>query len=110
MAIDFKNRPVTSKSDETKTYTAILVCVHSFTRQLQTRPLKTKTQEEVKKQLRSILGSAPKKPQVISTDNCPEFKGIVSAYLEEKQIVQRFRSVGDINALGLVDRDSTTAS
>ena len=64
----------------------------------------TKAQEEVKKELRSILGSAPKKPQVISTDNGSEFKGIVSEYLESKGIVKRFRSVGDVNALGLVDR------
>ena len=76
--IDLKNQPVTSKSDETEVYTAVLVCVNCFTRQLQARPLKTKTQEEVKKELRSILGSAPKKPQVISTDNGLEFKGIVS--------------------------------
>ena len=51
-----------------------------------------------------MLGSAPRKPQVISPDNGLEFKGIVSEYLESKGIVQRFRSVGDINALGLVDR------
>ena len=52
----------------------------------------------------AIFIEAPHKPQVISTDNGQEFKGIVSEYLEEKHIVQRFRSVGDINALGIVDR------
>ena len=85
------------------TYTAILVCLNAFTRVLYARPFKTKTQEEVKKQLRSILGEAVHKPQVISTDNGLEFKGEVSEYLESKGIVQRFRSVGDVNALGLVD-------
>jgi hypothetical protein len=102
--IDLKNQPITSKSDDTETYTAILVCLNCFTRVLYARPLKTKTQEEVKKQLRSILGQAPHKPQVISTNNGLEFKGEVSEYLESKGIIQRFRSVGDINALGLVDR------
>ena len=47
------------------------------------------------------MGSAHHKPQVISTDNGLEFKGIVSEYLESKGIVQHCRSVGDINALGL---------
>ena len=102
--IDLKNQLITSKSDDTVSYTAILVCINCFTRVLYARPLTTKTQEEVRKQMRSILGEAPHTPQVISTDNGLEFKGEVSEYLESKGIVQRFRSVGDIKALGLVDR------
>ena len=54
--------------------------------------------------MRAIFIEAPHKPKVISTDNGLEFKGQVSEYLEKKGITQRFRSVGDINALGLVDR------
>ena len=64
--------------------------------------------------MRAIFIEALHKPQVISTDNglefkgvVPEyleFKGVVSDYLELKGIIQHFRSVGDINALGIVDR------
>ena len=53
--------------------------------------------------MRSIFIEAPHKPKVISTDNGLELKGVVSAYLEQKGIIQRFRSVADINVLGLVD-------
>jgi hypothetical protein len=100
--IDLKNQPITGKDNE-GTYKAILVCIDCFSRVLYARPLKTKTQEEIKSQLRSIFERAPK-PKVISTDNGNEFKGAVSEYLESKGIAQRFRSVGDINALALVDR------
>ena len=46
--IDLKNQPIASKSDDTVTYTAKLVCLNAFTRVLYARPLKTKTQEEVR--------------------------------------------------------------
>jgi hypothetical protein len=48
--------------------------------------------------MRAIFIEAPHKPQVISTDNGAEFKGIECEYLEQKGIIQRVRSVGDINA------------
>ena len=105
--IDLKNQPITSKHDDTVTYTAILVCINCFTRALYARALKTKTQEEVEKQMRSIFIEAPHKPQVISTDNGLEFKGVVSEYLESKGIIQRFRSVGEPSASSIARSSSS---
>ena len=46
----------------------------------------------------------PNKPKIISSDNGQEFQGLVPAFLDEKGIAQRYKSIGDVNALGLVDR------
>ena len=54
--------------------------------------------------LKEILDEARKKPQVISSDNGSEFGGLVAEFLQHRGIVQKFRNVGDLNALGLLDR------
>ena len=77
--IHLRNQPANGKTDNSP-YTSILVCVNCFTRALYARPRKTKTQQEVKDQMREIFKSAPRKPQVISTDSGQEFKGTVSIW------------------------------
>ena len=63
---------------------------------------------EVAKKLKEILDAASgdnrKKPQIISSDNGSEFQGEVAALLRQKGIVQKFKDAGDLNALGLLDR------
>ena len=97
---DLKNQPITNKEDDTTLYAVILVCINCFTRALYARVLKNKSQEDVKEQLLEILKAAPHKPQMKSTDNGQEFKGVVSEYLEQKGIIQRFRSVGEYQRPG----------
>ncbi len=70
------------------------------------RALKSKTGKAVAIALKSILASAEKKPQVISSDNGTEFsQGPVVALLGAEGIVQKFKDPKDLNALGLADRN-----
>ena len=52
---------------------------------------------------------APKMPKLISSDNGNEFLGPVSALLARHNIAQRFKAVGDVNAIGVVERAKTDA-
>ena len=76
-----------------------------FNRYLYARPLTSKEPREVALKLKEILEEARKKPQVISSDNGTEFGGIVAEFLQHQGIVQKFKNVGDLNALGLLDRN-----
>ena len=101
---DLKNQNMEHKTKAGESYSAILVCIDCFSRQVWAKALKQKTQEEVKAKLSQIFAAAGHKPKVISSDNGQEFRGVLSEYLDEKLVVQRYKSVGDVNALGLVDR------
>ena len=81
-----------------------LVCVNVFDRYLYAKPLMTKTPEEVATKLKEILNEAVKMPQVISSDNGLEFGGAVAKLLSKSEVVQKFKAVGDLNSLGLLDR------
>ena len=81
-----------------------LVCVNVFNRYLYARPLTSKEPKEVALKLKEIIDEARKKPQVISSDNGAEFGGLVAQFLQHRGIVQKFKNVGDLNALGLLDR------
>ena len=103
---DLKNQKVEHKKTAGASYSAFLVCIDCFSRQVWARALKHKTQEEVKIKLSQIIsevGSA-RKPKIISSDNGQEFQGLVPEFLTGKCIAQRYKSTGDVNALGLVDR------
>jgi len=102
---DLKNSPGTkTKKAQDRVYKFFLVVVNVFDRFVYTRALKTKEPWEVKTKLSQIISEAPAKPKVISSDNGNEFLGEVSAYLQGRGIAQRFKAVGDMNALGVVDR------
>jgi len=98
---DLSNSPGVAKS---KVYTYFLVLVNAFDRMTYTAALKSKEPSEVKRGLQAVLRSVPVKPKVVSSDNGAEFQGEVSDFLEGRNIVQRFKAVGDLNALGIVDR------
>ena len=89
-------------------YHFILVVANVFDRYLYARPLLSKNADDVAEKLAEILDQAPKEgrriPQLISSDNGKEFKAEVAALLQKKNIVQRFKDPGDLNALGLLDR------
>ncbi len=67
-----------------------------------------KRSQEVAAKLREILDEAAsegrKRPQIISSDNGTEFGGAVTQLLQRRGIVQKFKDVGDLNALGQIDR------
>jgi len=86
-----------------------LVVVNVFDRYMYARPLHTKANEDVAERLKDILdqrqSEGRKKPQIISSDNGSEFVGgRVAALLSRRGIEQKFKNTGDLNALGLVDR------
>ena len=93
---DLKNQKVEHKTKEGEAYSAFLVCIDCSSRQIWAKPLKQKAQQEVKAKLWQIISLAKKKPQVISSDNGLEFRGELLDYLKEKNIAQRYRSVGDV--------------
>ena len=103
---DLRNQPGMkgTKKQEDRLYKFFLVVVNTFDRVVYTRALKGKESWEVRVKLSEILMEAPARPKVISSDNGNEFLGEVSDYLQNLGIAQRFRAVGDQNALGVVDR------
>ena len=85
-------------------YTAYLVAVNVFDRFTYALPLTSKEPTQVAEALGKLLKGANKKPKLISSDNGNEFLGPVSKLLVKKKIAQAFKSVGDVNALGVIDR------
>ena len=86
-----------------------LICVNVTDRFMYARPLTTKDSREVAAELSAILKEAVStgrgKPQIISSDNGSEFVNpAITNLLRRHQIVQKFKAVGDMNALGLLDR------
>ena len=82
----------------------ILILINVFTREVYARPLAKKEPKDVSLALEGILNELPQEPKVISSDNGKEFLGPVSTMLERRKIVQRFKAVGDVNALGMVEK------
>ena len=90
-------------------WTFFLVCVNVVDRFMYAAPLRTKNGKEVAGELGKILKSAVqdgrKKPQIISSDNGSEFVNPdVTKLLSGRNIEHKFKDVGDVNALGLLDR------
>lgn len=84
----------------------ILFCISVFDRVMYARDLKSKEGPVVAAALKDILEEAPERPQVISSDNGSEFtQGGVVNLLQGLGIVQKFKNVNDLNALGLADRN-----
>ena len=86
-----------------------LAVVNVFDRYLYVRPLRSKEPAEVAKALGKVLdeakGEGRKLPSIVSSDNGTEFKNDeVRKVLGKKNAVQKFKDVGDLNALGLLDR------
>ena len=100
---DLKNSP---EIRESTTYEFFLVVVNAFDRFCYARNLKTKEPKEVRVALGSIIASLPakKKIRVIASDNGNEFLGPVAELLLDRGIAHRLKPVGDVNALGVVDR------
>jgi hypothetical protein len=85
-----------------ETYTTILVCVNVFDRLTWSRPLKSKSPQEVKSALESILTSATR-PKLIATDGGAEFQKV-----GELGVAHRTKAPTDVNSLGVVDRTIQT--
>ena len=101
---DMKNQKVEHKKKADAAYSAFLVCIDCFSRQIWAKPLKQKTQQEVMTKVSQFVSDVRPRPKIVSSDNGQEFRGLVSEFLASKGIAQRYKSVGDVNALGLVDR------
>ncbi|HSG20648.1 MAG TPA: hypothetical protein VLA31_07755, partial [Burkholderiaceae bacterium] len=79
--------------------------VNVFDRFTYARSLRTKEPKEVREALGSILSSLPKKPKFIASDNGNEFLSHVADLLLDKGIAHRLEPVGDVNSLGVIDKD-----
>lgn len=86
-----------------------LVVVNVRDRYMYARALASKAPADVAAGLRQIMAQAQKEdrklPDFVSSDNGTEFRNAeVAKALEQKRITQKFKEVGDLNALGLLDR------
>jgi len=82
----------------------ILILVNVFTREVYAEALAKKEPSAVKPALEKILDELDAAPTIISSDNGQEFLGPVSTMLKARNITQKFKEVGDVNALSVVDR------
>jgi len=82
----------------------ILVCINIYDRFIYAKMLRSKEPREVSVQLEAILREARKKPQFITSDQGNEFKGPVETLLIRKNINQKLKELGDVNAIAVVDR------
>ncbi len=85
-------------------YTAYLVVVNVFDRFTYAVALKSKEPAQVAVALEKLIRDAPREPKLISSDNGNEFLGPVSKLLVKHKIAQAYKAVGDVNAIGVVDR------
>ena len=81
-----------------------LVCVNVFDRFTYAKTISSKEPANVAEALDALLELAPKMPKRITSDNGNELLGPVSTLLASHNIAQRFKAVGDVNAIGVVDR------
>lgn len=87
-------------------YSWLLVLIDIFSRKAFVYPLKNKTAGVVAESLAEFFKHI--KPERISSDDGPEFKGAVSALLKSQKIEHRTTAVGDHRVLGVIDRMSKT--
>ena len=99
--VQFTNQPV---KVERKVFKWILVCINVFDRYMYAHAMQTKEQIEVWESLEKILALAKKPPKIISSDQGQEFQTLVTAQLAKKGIAHKFKAVGDVNAIGVVDK------
>ena len=99
--VQFTGQPV---KVERKVFKWILVCINVFERYLYAHAMQTKEQIEVWESLEKILALAVKPPKIISSDQGQEFQTLVTQQLTRRGIAHKFKTVGDSNALGVVDK------
>jgi len=78
----------------------ILVAINPWNRKIALEPLENKRPQRVTAAFRAILNRM-KKPQVLSTDQDAAFAGVFNRFLDEQEIVHRYKRA--INSLGLLD-------
>jgi transposase InsO family protein len=85
-------------------YRYILAMVDVFTRRAWAEPMQTKDSETVGATLQSIMMEAKEKPRVILSDNDAAYTGYFFQHvLEDNKIILQMNTVGDHNALGIID-------
>ena len=77
-----------------------LVCVNVWDRIIWAKTITNKEPANVAEALDTLLHTATKMPKLITSDNGNEFMGPVSTLLSRLHIAQRFKAVGDENAIG----------
>ena len=102
--IDLHNDAAFSKLGGSNVDKFILVVVNVFTREVYAVPLAKKEPSAVKPALEKILDELPTNPKIMSSDQGNEFTGPVATLLKGRDIAQKFKEVGDPNALSVVDR------
>ena len=100
--IDLHNDAAFDKTGDVNKF--ILILINVFTREVYAETLGKKEPKEVSEALASMLDKLPIDPKIISSDNGKEFLGPVTTMLQKRDIAQKFKEVGDINALGVVDK------
>jgi len=85
-------------------YRYILAMVDVLTRKAWAEPMQTKDNETVGATLLSIMMESREQPRVLLTDNDAAYTGeFFQKVLEDKDIMLQMNTVGDHNALGIID-------
>ena len=83
----------------------ILNVSNVFDRKLYSEPLETTSPVDVTAALKKIVARAPRLPYTISSDRGIEFTDKrMGNYVNSLGVAQRFKDVGDVNAIAVVDR------
>jgi hypothetical protein len=83
----------------------ILIASDVFSKKAYAEPVKSKEPKNVLIALKSVLAKTGN-PEVISSDQGGEFKGVVGEYLADHKITHRTAPVGDHKRLGVIDNFS----
>ncbi len=87
-----------------KTYRYILVCINVFDRYIYGEAIESKEPTVVKAALEKIFSYTRKLPKLISSDQGQEFQKDVAQFLVSKNIAHKLKNVGDVNAIGVIDK------
>ena len=99
-SVDDKPSPEDAKKPP---FQYILVVQDVFSRRLMARALRDKQPETCKNAFQSIIEERGTKPNSLSTDLGPEFKGPFDAYLTQEHIYHQLKDPRNLNAQGTLD-------
>ena len=101
--VDYSWQPNKSKESDEPPYQYILVVHDIFSRKLMARPIRDKLAQSCKDAFEDIVDDFGIKPQVLSTDQGWEFKGIFDDYLRATGIYHRLKDPRALNSQGTLD-------
>jgi len=91
------------KTQKSRNFTAILLVINVWSREVVLEPLQRKTPQAVTGAFRKILQRMDK-PAALSTDMGNEFRTEFNTFLEQQTIVHKYKNPKQLNSLAVLDR------